>query len=130
MNKISARYLRNTNFEDSSRAIESRCIKLDYCDKMVKSFLDVCYGVNTKLNTIDLVQLLDLCIYLQADRVAKAVGANLMQIAEKNGRLWTSILFAFGHLDDPAINQFFSSKAAQNQLKQGAYRSVEVTHIL
>ena len=89
---------------------------------MVKAFLDVCYGVNTKLATIELVQLLDLCIFLQADRVAKAVGQNLMQIAEKNGRLWTSILFAFGHLDDPAINDFFSARAAQNQLKQGAFR--------
>ena len=81
----------------------------------MKAFLDVCYGVNTKLNTIEMAQLFDLCVYLQADRVAKTVGRNLLTIAEKNGRLWTGILFAFGHLEDPAIQEFFTDRSALNQ---------------
>jgi len=43
-----ARYLRNDNFADTSMAIASNKIKLDYPESQIKSFLDICYGVPTK----------------------------------------------------------------------------------
>ena len=102
-----ARYLRNGNFADTSKAISDNKIEIEFPTEQVKSFLDVCYGVPVKLSTVELAKLFNLAIYLQADRIIKTVGFNLMEMGQKNGRLWTSILFAFDHLADPAIRTFF-----------------------
>lgn len=112
-----ARYLRNDNFEDTSLAIASNKIKLDYPASQVKAFLDICYGVPTKLSSIELAKVFNFSIYLQADRVIKTVGQNLLEAAEKNGRLWVAILFAFDHLADPSIRSFFCDRADEMQSK-------------
>ena len=36
------------------------------------------------------------------------VGQNLAESASRNPRLWVAILFAFGHLADPAISQLLN----------------------
>ena len=54
--------------------------------------------METKLSSVDLAKLFHFAIYVQADRIIKAVGLNLVEAATKNPRLWVAILFAFDHL--------------------------------
>ena len=91
-----ARFLRNSHFEDSSRAIAENVIELSKPKALVKSFLDVCYGVPCKLQPIELVRLFQFSIFLQADRIIKVIGNILYESSAKNPRLWVGILFAFG----------------------------------
>ena len=93
---------------------------MNYPTDLVKSFLEICYGVPTKLTSIGLAKLLNLAIFLQADRIIQVnlllhtcetckisfqtVGKNLAESSSRNPRLWVAILFAFGHLADPAIS--------------------------
>ena len=102
-----ARFLRNSHFEDSSKAIADNKIELTKPRALVKSFLDVCYGVPCKLQPIELVKLFQFSIFLQADRIIKVIGNTLFECSTKNPRLWVGILFAFGSDDflkkDPQI---------------------------
>ena len=91
-----ARFLRNSHFEDSSKAIAENVIELAKPKALVKSFLDVCYGVPCKLQPIELVKLFQFSIFLQADRIIKVIGNILFESSAKNPRLWVGILFAFG----------------------------------
>jgi len=75
-----------------------------------------------KLTSIELAKLFNFAIFLQADRVVKTVGQNLLDAAQKNGRLWVAILFAFDHLADPSIRSFFSERAEEMQSKVHAIR--------
>ncbi|CAG5091643.1 Oidioi.mRNA.OKI2018_I69.PAR.g13178.t1.cds [Oikopleura dioica] len=102
-----ARFLRNSHFEDSSKAIADNKIELGKPKALVKSFLDVCYGVPCKLQPIELVKLFQFSIFLQADRIIKVIGNTLFECSTKNPRLWVGILFAFDHLTDPAIGDLF-----------------------